>query len=370
MRVVVVGAGLVGLSTAWALVRAGHTPVVYDAAPIPNPNSASHDQHRIIRRAYGDKDGYGVMVEHAFDAWNTLWADLGETHYVETGTAFLHSASGDWAEACRAGFDRLGVPYEILDHRSLSRRCPFLQITQDTWAFYDSKGGVLLADRILGALVEWLSSKGVELHAHETIQEVDGAQCTAVLANGDRVMGDAVAIAVGAWAPWLCPDVASRVEAQRQFVVYLEPPTAFADTWRDAPVIVDFGGQNDTWAIPPVSGTGLKIGAGVHRRSGDPTGSRDAEPGEATRVLDYFSTHLKDLSSYRVSRGEVCFYGWSTHEQFVVNATPRTVLVSGCSGHMFKFGALIGLETARLFDGIVSPEEFTRWLSGTVISSN
>jgi glycine/D-amino acid oxidase-like deaminating enzyme len=87
-------------------------------------------------------------------------------------------------------------------------------------------------------------------------------------------------------------------------------------------------------------------------------------------VLDYFSSHLKDLSSYRVMQGRVCFYGWSTNEHFVVKATPRTALVSGCSGHMFKFGALIGLEIARLVDGVLPPNEFTHWLSGKVLSGN
>ncbi|MFQ6023228.1 MAG: FAD-dependent oxidoreductase [Acidiferrobacterales bacterium] len=34
MKVVVVGTGIVGLSSAWALVRSGRTPVLYDQGSI------------------------------------------------------------------------------------------------------------------------------------------------------------------------------------------------------------------------------------------------------------------------------------------------------------------------------------------------
>ena len=92
MRVIVVGAGVVGLSAAWALSRAGHQSVVLDQGPIPNPLAASHDRHRLIRLAHSEGDGRGLTVHDAFAAWDRLWADLGRSHYVETGIAMTARA--------------------------------------------------------------------------------------------------------------------------------------------------------------------------------------------------------------------------------------------------------------------------------------
>lgn len=37
MNVIVVGAGIAGLSTAWSLIKAGHSVSILEQGPIPNP---------------------------------------------------------------------------------------------------------------------------------------------------------------------------------------------------------------------------------------------------------------------------------------------------------------------------------------------
>lgn len=364
MKVLIVGGGIVGLSTAWALVRLGHTPVVYDQGAVPNPMAASYDQHRIIRLAYGERDGYCRMVKPAFQAWRRLWHDLGEQHYVETGTLLIGGNADDYATLSRTSFDRLGISYDELDKTAIKQLCPFLRLDRDAWGLYNVEGGVLLADRIVGALAVWLRNQGTEIHPLTTVQGADLHNAVITLSDDTRHDGDALVVAAGAWAPQLLPELAAKVEPTRQAVVYLEPPAHYLQSWRNSPVIVDFGGTADAWAIPPVANTGLKVGVGAHRYPGDPSSLRTLAPDEPAQVLAYFESYLEDFHRYEVIEGRVCYYGWSIDERFVIKTSSRGVAISGCSGHMFKFGVLLGLELAGLVTGERDQEDFTRWIRG------
>src|SRR3954453_18232274 len=73
MKVIIVGGGIAGLSTAWSLVKRGHAVTLLEQGPLPNPLAASGDHHRIIRRAYGGADGYARTISGAFEAWDEMW---------------------------------------------------------------------------------------------------------------------------------------------------------------------------------------------------------------------------------------------------------------------------------------------------------
>jgi glycine/D-amino acid oxidase-like deaminating enzyme len=80
-----------GPSAAAALARSGHRVTLYEAGTIPNPRGASCDEHRAIRTAYRPSRGYMRMARLAYAAWDRLWAELGMSHYQETGLLMVRS---------------------------------------------------------------------------------------------------------------------------------------------------------------------------------------------------------------------------------------------------------------------------------------
>ncbi|MEM7567962.1 MAG: FAD-dependent oxidoreductase, partial [Pseudomonadota bacterium] len=97
----VLGAGITGLATAWALRKRGWAVTVADRGPIPNMQAASWDHHRLIRPHYPSKPKLAARVAEAHEAWGALFADLREAgapgpFYIETGVLSISTSEGDW----------------------------------------------------------------------------------------------------------------------------------------------------------------------------------------------------------------------------------------------------------------------------------
>lgn len=363
MRVIVVGAGIVGLSAAWWLRRLGHEPIVLDQGPIPNPECSSFDRHRLIRLAHGAGDGRAVIIHEAYAAWDALWEELGRTHYVETGMLMTARDPTDWAISCRAQFDRLGTRYEIWDRDRLAERFPYLALTERDWGLYSAQGGALLADRIVADLAAWLARHGVALRPRTPVARIDGR--VVLLADGKRLEGDAVVVAAGAWSGRLLPHLAGELTPKRAVVAYLEPPADVAAAWSASPCYLDFGGSSDLYLVPPMHGSGLKFGAGAHSRPAAADEPRRLRPDEPESLLAHLRPYIRDLERYRVLETRVCWTCDSPDERFRCGVRDDGVVyAAACSGQMFKFGAVVGHRLAEAATGAIDGTALARWAVG------
>ncbi|HWK47838.1 MAG TPA: FAD-dependent oxidoreductase [Stellaceae bacterium] len=364
MRVTIIGAGIMGLSCAWELTRLGHQVTVIEQATIPNPLGSSGDEHRVIRYAYGAELGYQRMVAEAYAAWERLWADLGERLIVDTGTLALDDEDGDWASRSAEGLEAEGHAVTWLDQATLVRRFPLINAVGVERACHLPTGSVLFAERITAALARYLAARGTVLGLGIAAQSVDPEAGRVVLADGSAIDADGVVIATGPWIDRLVPCFRGRVTPSRQLVVYLDPPAAIAEQWRCMPMLLDIGLASGFYAVPPVGGTGLKVGDHKFTLSGDPDQDRVATQDEVASILADCRRRLAGFDDYRVARVKTCFYMVQPEERFLIEPIGRRGwAMSPCSGHGFKFGALLGSTVAHAVVGDVRPD-LANWAAG------
>ncbi|MDA1265161.1 MAG: FAD-dependent oxidoreductase, partial [Planctomycetota bacterium] len=84
-RVIVIGAGLFGLTGARELSRRGAAVTLLEAGAAPRDVAGSTDVSRIVRPDYGDDVLYTELGERAFDAWPEWDARLGGGLFHHTG---------------------------------------------------------------------------------------------------------------------------------------------------------------------------------------------------------------------------------------------------------------------------------------------
>lgn len=366
MKAIVVGGGIMGLCSAWALHRAGHRVTLYEQGPIPNPLASSCDQHRVIRYTYGAMTGYARMVAAAYESWQRLWDDLGRSHYHPTGTLAVARSDDSWVSASRQGLAEMGVPFEIWQSEEITARLPLLDLSTARYALYSPSGGALLAEAILRDIATHLRRRGAAVREATPVREVDPGRARVRLADGREDSADLVVVAAGPWTERLLPAVGRRITPSRQIAVYLEPPGAYRQAWRDAPTVLDQleAARGGFYAVPPVAGTALKVGDHGFSLCGQPDRDREPTAADTASALEGARARLTDFADYRVLATRTCFYSVSEEERFVVEPLEQAWVLAGFSGHGFKFGAVIGEMLASTVDGARPPAALTAWGAG------
>ena len=370
MRVIIVGGGIMGMSTALALVRSGHRVTLFDQGAIPNPMGSSVDQHRLIRHAYGPMTGYARLIDSAEAAWGRMWEALDQRHLHPTGTLVLARDDLSWAESTLAEMAEQGISTAVLDRDALASAYPWLDPSGVELAARVDSGGVLMAEAIIRGLARHLLMNGVTVNTHTPVIDVNPVRGAVTLEDGSTQRADRVVVAAGPWVRDLVPSATGRVKPSRQVVAYLTPPERLRDAWASAPMVLDIHGEGGIYVVPPVAGSDLKVGDHSFSLKGHPGRDRTASVAEGEALFEACRGRLAGLDEYTLGPLKTCFYTVQKHEAFIVDAVDRAVLMTGFSGHGFKFGALMGEIVAGLVTQRIAASEARALAAGEVTSSD
>ena len=320
MKVAVIGGGVMGLATGWALNRRGHEPVVYEQFEVGNLHGSSHGRSRIFRLAYAE-DHYVRLAQDALALWRELEGETGETLLELYGLVEIVSSL---EESTAETLERCAVAWERLDREEAERRYP-IRVPEGSFAVVQPEAGIARADKALDAFR----------------RELDVREHTR--ANPDEVDADVVVVTAGSWVNELL-DEPLPVKVTRETVCYFRP-----EAGRPIPSVVSFKPSSYTHEMyslyDPVYG--LKVGAHHAGKEADPNVPGEPEAHLIERITEWAN------KTYRLAEPEAvgldtCMYTTTADEAFILERRGRIVVGSPCSGHGFKFAPAIGERLADL----------------------
>ena len=126
-HILVVGAGIFGVSAALELRRRGHSVTLVDPGPLPHPEASSTDVSKIVRADYGGDSFYARFVLDCIPEWHRWNSQARRTLYHETGFLLLageRMRSGGFEHDSREVMKSLQIDVERMDGERLRSRFP------------------------------------------------------------------------------------------------------------------------------------------------------------------------------------------------------------------------------------------------------
>ncbi|PHH73352.1 hypothetical protein CDD82_5530 [Ophiocordyceps australis] len=393
LSILIVGSGVFGLSTAWALTKRARfsmtaITVVDDArGQFPPADAASVDASRIVRADYADAQ-YTALASLAQREWRKNGDDDfgGQGRYAEPGLVLMayqqdgNKSSMTYVEeswrnvaehAAQNGYTEDTV--QLLESREALKQSLGISKHAGDWGYLNKLSGWADAAKAMDWLYKRVEATGRVRFVDAKVQQLEtkGERVVgARLANGNVILADLVVVAAGAWSGSLV-DLRGRVEATGHLLSYVDIDEQELEVLSKQPMVLQL--SRGLFIIPPRERV-LKVGfhgyGYVNPRSIatalplSPTAARvpivascplTSRDGKLERMPDQddaaMRSALRDLLPVSAMQDRpwrevrICWYADTTDGNWLVDWHPGwkgLFLATGDSGHAFKFLPVLG----------------------------
>jgi glycine/D-amino acid oxidase-like deaminating enzyme len=367
-KVIVVGAGINGVTGAIELKKRGHKVVLVDPGPLPHALAASTDISKAVRAAYGADEDYTVLAERSIKLWRQWNEEFATQLYHQVGVMFVCQEEMEPADFEYESFKTLkrrGHKVERMNSAKFWNRFPAWNPELYRDGVLEIEAGYAESGRAVATLIKRAKSIGIELWSGSRfacLDEADDRVKGIVIKERHRsavIPSDLVVMAVGAWTPYLLPFTKNFFRATGQPVFHLKPskPETFAP--ERFPV---FGADITTTGYYgfPINRDGVvKIANhGPGREMAPESPGRAVTSDDERNLREFLASTFPALADAPIVDTRVCMY-CDTHDgHFWIARDPEReglVVAAGDSGHGFKFAPVLGEIIADAAEGDDNP---------------
>ena len=348
-EIVIVGAGIMGVSTAYHLARLGAgRVVVLERDTVCSGSTALASGG--IRHQYANRLGV-ELTTHSIVTYERFEEEFGvDPQFRQHGYLILIATEDELATARRSvALQRsLGVTVDLLDAAATRALCPYLNTDDLLGATYTPRDGYADPYLCATAIAARARELGVEIRQQHEVRGFirHGGRITGVTTAAGAVEARAVVIATGAWSGVVGQlagvDIPVRPHRRHKFMT--------------APFPTDRIPAGTPFVIEPYrhfslrrEGPGLLLG---HGRRDKPDGfSTEIDRSLEPRVVERAIHRAPALSEAKLMRAYAGLYEMTPDQTGIVSAVPGVEglhVIAGFSGHGFMHGPIAGQLMAEM----------------------
>ncbi|WP_135854921.1 NAD(P)/FAD-dependent oxidoreductase [Halorussus salinus] len=358
MDVVVVGGGIVGLSSAYALAERGANVTLAEKGSLGMGSTA--------RSAGGIRMQFSTEVNvrlslASMEVWDGFADEFGvNIEHRRPGYLFLARSDGT-AERFRADVamqNDLGVGSEYLSPAEAREHCPGLRDEEFVAAQYNAEDGFADPNLAVQGYAEAAREAGADIRTKTAVRDVltDDSGVVGVETDDERIDADFVVNAAGAWASRVAElaGLDLPIHPRRRQIATVEPTTPVPE---DVPLTIDL--DTGSYFRPERDGAAL-----VGGQFGDEDPDVDPDAYSESMDIEWAATAVEraaDCATYfdadsRIKRGWAGLYAVTPdHHPIIEETAPGFVTAAGFSGHGFQHAPATGTLVAQLcLDGEAS----------------
>lgn len=358
---IIIGSGSVGAAAGYYARRAGLNVLMTDAHKPPHLEGSHHGSTRLIRHAYGEGERYVPLVLRAQQLWDEFAQSSGEAVFEKTGVINLSPAGSDFLNNVAHSARQFELNVEELDAEAVMKRWPEIRIPQDYRAIFEPASGVLRSELAVETWIRLAREAGcaqlfncpvTAIHHHTdgvTIDTADGSY------SGKKLL-----ISAGTWVTKLLPEL--PIQPVRKVFAWFQADGRYSAK-NNFPAFTGELPNGDQYYGFPAEDNELKIG----KHNG---GQLISEPGERKPFGAVASDGSESFNFLRnvlpgiggCLHGASCTYDNTADEDFIIDTLPghdNTLLITGLSGHGFKFAPVLGEIATQFAQGETTEFDLT-----------
>ncbi|MTH46572.1 N-methyl-L-tryptophan oxidase [Intestinirhabdus alba] len=347
---IIIGSGSVGAAAGYYATRAGLKVLMTDAHMPPHQQGSHHGDTRLIRHAYGEGEKYVPLLLRAQALWDELSALSEDPVFVRSGVLNLGPADSPFLVNVARSAARWQLNVEPLDAVAVAARWPEIRLPENAAALFEADSGFLRSELAIKTWVRLAQEAGCAqlFNCPVTAMHHDGDGVVVETADG-RYRAQKALVSAGTWVQALVPDL--PVQPVRKVFAWYQADGRY-DTKNHFPAFTGELPNGDRYYGFPAENNALKIGrhsGGQPIRSPEERRPFAAVASDGAEAFPFLRSVLPGVGC--CLRGAACTYDNTPDEDFIIDTLPgreNTLIISGLSGHGFKFAPVLG-ELAAAF---------------------
>lgn len=364
LSILVVGAGVFGVTSALELARRGHHLTLIDPGPIPHPRAASTDISKAVRMDYGSDELYMALMEEAFTVWDKWNREWDVPLYHEDGFLVLSQQEmkpGSFEYESFKMMQKRGHRAERLSSAALKNRFPAWNADKYTDGYFNPRAGWAESGSVVARLAKEAKAAGISVRENLSAVRLcdDAKQITGVIgADGAYYKADVVVLAAGTWSPLLSDHLGEVISHVAQPIFYFQPDNI--DVYRpdQFPVWAADLSRTGWYGFPVAKDGTVKVSNHGPGRNVHPDDKRLTAPSDETWCRNFLQENLPSLAKAPLMSSRTCLYCDSWDGNFYIDYDqewPGLVYATGGSGHAFKFTPVLGRLVADVVERKPNP---------------